>query len=521
MNSAWHHHRRDLLRLLAAAPAAAALPWSAASAQQAQPRQGGIATIATIGEPPTLDPMDSPADVVGIISQHIFETLYTWGEGWRIVPLLAASDPQISADGKTYTIALRTGVRFHDGQVMTSADVLASLQRWMRVALRGRQTAEKTESVTAPDANTIRFQLKEPYAPLMALLSLQTSAAIILPANKQPAPLTEFIGTGPYRFQERVPDRYIILKRHEQYTPRDNAASMYGGKRTPYLDELRFVPVPNAATRIEGALGGQYDYVDSLPVESIARLRGQPRAEPIVFPAFGWPIMGLNAKEGALASAAVRRAVLASLSMEDMLEAAFGSRDFYQLDGAFYPEGWPFHTDAGAEAYNHPDPARARTMARAAGYNGQRIRFLVSQQYEFHYKIALVATENMRAAGFTVDLQVLDWATLLQRRNESPLWEIFITHGPILPEPSLYGFFNPQSAGWWTGPERDRVLNAFNAESNPQRRAAMWADVQRLLYQEVPQIRVGNFNALAARSKRLANVTPAPWPFFWNTWLQA
>jgi peptide/nickel transport system substrate-binding protein len=160
-------------------------------------------------------------------------------------------------------------------------------------------------------------------------------------------------------------------------------------------------------------------------------------------------------------------------------------------------------------------------MARAAGYNGQRIRFLVSQQYEFHYKIALVATENMRAAGFTVDLQVLDWATLLQRRNESPLWEIFITHGPILPEPSLYGFFNPQSAGWWTGPERDRVLNAFNAESNPRARAAMWADVQRLLYQEVPQIRVGNFNALAARSKRLANVTPAPWPFFWNTWLQA
>ena len=90
MNSAWHHHRRDLLRLLATAPAAA-LPWSPASAQQAQPRQGGTATIATIGEPPTLDPMDSPADVVGIISQHIFETLYTWGEGWRIAPLLRRS----------------------------------------------------------------------------------------------------------------------------------------------------------------------------------------------------------------------------------------------------------------------------------------------------------------------------------------------------------------------------------------------------------------------------------------------
>jgi peptide/nickel transport system substrate-binding protein len=506
------------MRRIAAAILLAAVTFMPASAQQ--PRQGGAITIATIGEPPTLDPMESTADVVGLIAQHVFETLYTWGDGWRIVPLLAASDPQISDDGKTYTIPLRTGVRFHDGQVMTSADVLASLQRWMRVAVRGRQTAEITESVTAPDANTIRIVLKQPYAPLLALLSLQTSAAIILPANKQPTPLTEFVGTGPYQFRERQPDRYVLLTRFAGYSARDEQPNMYGGRRTPYIEELRFVPVPNAATRVEGALSGQYNYVDSLPVESAPRLRGQQRVTPIVFQNFGWPLIFFNTRDGVMANPAIRRAVQASLNVGDMLEAAFGGPDFYQLDGAYYPQGWQFNSAAGAEGFNRPDPARARAMAREAGYTGQTIRFMTTQQFDFHYKMSLVAAENMRAAGFTVDLQVLDWATQLQRRPEGQLWDMFFTHGPILPEPTLYSFFSSAAPGWWSTPARARVVGAFSSESNPQRRAALWGDVQRLLYEEAPVIKLGNFNALAARSSGLNGLTPAPWPFFWNVWLQ-
>src|SRR5262245_23597747 len=83
--------RRDFGLLAGAASSLAAM-----GPALAQAKRGGVANIATIGEPPTLDPMDSPADVVGMISQHMFETLYTWGDGWRIRPLLAASDPEIS-----------------------------------------------------------------------------------------------------------------------------------------------------------------------------------------------------------------------------------------------------------------------------------------------------------------------------------------------------------------------------------------------------------------------------------------
>src|SRR5690348_5459421 len=76
--------------------------------------KGGVINVATIGEPPTLDPMSSTADLVGIVTQHIFETLYTFDKSWNVTPLLAESLPEISADGKTYKIKLRTGIKFHD-----------------------------------------------------------------------------------------------------------------------------------------------------------------------------------------------------------------------------------------------------------------------------------------------------------------------------------------------------------------------------------------------------------------------
>lgn len=509
--------RRRTAQLLGAAAVASALPGAALAA----PKRGGAINVATVGEPPTLDPMESPADVVGMIAQHMFETLYTWGEGWRIVPLLAAADPEVSADGRTYTIPLRTGVKFHDGSTMTSADVLASLNRWLSVAVRGQQTKDNVESLTAPDASTIRLVLKQPSAPLLSFLALQTSAAIIIPAGNQARPMTRYIGTGPFRFVERQPDRYIQLRRFDEYTPREDAASWYGGRRIPYVDEIRFVPVPNAATRVEGSLGGQFDYADSLPVESLPRLKAGSSVDPMVLKSFGWPFFFLNHKQGILTNVGVRRAVQASLSFEDMLAAAFGTPDFFEVDGAWYPKGFAMHSDAGIAAYRPAgDTALARKLAAEAGYKGEKIRIMVSQQYDFHYKAAAVAAEYMKQAGLNAELAVVDWATLLQQRNDPALWEIFVTHGPMLPEPTLFSFATPAAPGWWSSPLRDKAIGAFNGEAVASKRAALWGDVQAAIYDEVPVIRLGNFNALAVRSKRLAGVTPAVWPFFWNAWVE-
>lgn len=506
-------------RTLGAAMLAAALGLSAMSAcaVAAEPVRGGTLSVATIGEPPTLDPMSSTGDIVGTITQHIFETLYTFDDKWNVTPLLAETMPVISADGLTYTIALRTGITFHDGEKMDSADVLASLKRWTTMGARGKQAGKVITAIEAPDDHTIKITLSQPYAPLLALLAMNNSAAIVLPKSKLADPLTEFVGTGPYMLKARVPDQYIQLVRFDNYRSRDGKPDGYGGARKQYLDEIRFVPVANANTRVEGAVAGQFDYVDSLPVESLAKVRAGA-SEPVMLKPFGWPRFVMNTKTGVMANLKLRQAVQMALNEEDMLFAAFGGKDFYTLNGALYPTSYPWATDAGVKAYNQADAAGAKKLIADSGVANPTIRILTSQQYDFHYKMALVAAEYLKQAGFKVDMQVVDWATLIQRRSNADLWDIFISHSPFLAEPGIMDFPSKDAPGWWDTPARNQALDAFNKESDPAKRVKLFAEVQKVVFAEVPFIKIGDFNALAAQSRKVQGLSPEPWPFFWNAW---
>ncbi|HTK03136.1 MAG TPA: ABC transporter substrate-binding protein [Bordetella sp.] len=507
--------RRDGLKtfLLAATLSVAAL----AGPAHAAPVKGGTISVATIGEPPTLDPMISTADLVGLISQHIYETLYTFDAKWNLTPLLAQALPTVSADGLTVTIPLRTDVTFHDGSKMTIDDVIASLQRWTTTASRGKQTAPLIKAIEAADDHTVRITLTQPYAPLTALLAMNNAAAVIMPKSKIAATITDYIGTGPYMVKARVPDQYLQLVRFPGYKSRGGQPDGYGGAREQYLDEIRFVPVPNANTRLESAVAGQYDYVDSIAVESAGKLKSS-KSQAVLLKPFGWPRLVMNTKQGIMANQKMRQAVQMALNEEDMLAAAFGSTDYYTVDGAMYPKGYPWYTDRGTKAYNKGDTEGAKKLIAEAGIPDRTIRILTSQQYEFHYKMALVAAEYLKQAGFKVDMQVVDWATLTQRRQDPALWDIFITHSPFLPEPALIDFPSKNSPGWWDTPRRNAALDAFNRATSQEERVKLWGDVQQVIFDEVPFIKVGDFNAVAAKSPALEGVTAAPWPYFWNAW---
>jgi peptide/nickel transport system substrate-binding protein len=486
----------------------------------AAPAKGGVINVATIGEPPTLDPVSSTADLVGIISQHMFETLYTFDKNWAVTPLLAAAMPEVSADGKTYTIALRKDVKFHDGSAMTAKDVVASLQRWGKIASRGKQVAQNIAAIEATGDAAVKITLKEPYAPLTAFLAFNNAAAIVVPAANNEDTLTKMVGTGPYMLKERKPDQYIQLVRFDGYASRAGEPDGYGGARKQYLDEIRFVPVPDANTRAEGAVAGQFAYVDSLPVESYDKIAAG-KAKPMIQKPFGWPVFVMNTKQGVLSSLDLRKAVQAALAPEDMLTAAFGTKEFFEVDGAFYPKSYVWNTQAGTEPYRpQGDTAAATALIKKAGYDGKPIRILTSRQYEFHYKMALVAQEYLKAAGFQVQMDVVEWATLVQRRADAALWDIYITHSPFLPEPALIGIMSDASPGWWVSDAKKAAVQAFNTETDPKKRVQLWAEVQKVVYAEVPAFKVGNFNALSAKLPNLEGVVAAPWPYFWNAWLE-
>lgn len=478
--------------------------------------------LAMVAEPPTLDIQSTPADLVCIIMQHVYEPLFTFDAKSALIPMLAESLPKISADGKVYSITLRKGVMLHSGRELNADDVVASLKRWMDVSPRGKSVAAQVGDLSAKGSHSVEITLKNAYAPLLSQLAMASGMAAIMAKESIAQPLRDYVGTGPYRFKERRPDQYVLLTRFDNYSARTEPANGYGGKRVAVMEELRFVPVPNANTRVEGALAGQFHYADLLPIEALARLeKAADKVIPIMTPSFGFPYLVFNTRDGSLTQAAMRRAVQTAIGHGEMLAAGFGDTRFFIAEGNHFPKGTPFYSDVGTAAYNERDARKAKAMAEKAGYKGESIRILTSRQYDFHYNMALIMAEQLKRAGFKAELNVVEWATLLQRRADPKLWDIYITHSGQFPEPMLSP---PQlgdgAPGWWTSPAKQQALAALNQEPNPAKRGALWAKVQQVVYDEVPYINVGKFASLSARSPALQAYTPHTYPFFWNTSLK-
>ena len=475
-----------------------------------------VITVAIAGEAQTFDPMLSTHDIVSQVTQHFVETLFTFDSSWDVVPLLAAEMPEISEDGRVYRITLREGVQFHDGSMMDSGDVVASLERWLESASRGRGVAGQVASVTATGPLEVTITLTEPYSPMLALLAFSNSAAVIYPSEIIADTIDVIIGTGPYMIKEHVPDQYVQLVRFDGYSSRTEPSDGHGGARLQIPDEIRFVPVPDPSTRLEGLLSGQFDFVPTLQTEALGRLQASTVAEPLLLTPFGWPVWVPNHIEGIMANRDIRLALQAALPIDDMLFAAFGDEDFYVVDAALFPEGWVWHNEAGSEYYNRNDPVEARALLEAAGYDGSPLRILTSRQFEFHYQKAEVARLALEAAGFTVQLDVVDWATHGQRRNDPSIWDVYITHSPFLPDPSLTALWLASAPGGWADPEKEEAFARFTAETDTAARQEIFAELQRINYEDVGFIKVGNFNALMGQRAGLQGVPANPWPFFWN-----
>jgi len=497
--------RRDLFGALLASAAALA------------PAHAETINVAIIGEADTFDPMMSTKDVVSIVTQHFVETLYTFDSGWNIAPLLATDLPVISGDGMTYTIGIREGVTFHDGSSMDANDVVASLNRWLEVATRGKGVADKVSSVEATGEYEVTITMNEPYSPLLSLLAFSNSAAAVYPEEIIDGELIgNVVGTGPYMIAEHMPDQYLQLVRFGGYSSRTEPSNGAAGARNQVPEEIRFVPVPDPNTRVESLLAGEVAFADGLPAESLARLDASEAADPILLKPFGWPIFAINHKAGLLTDKAMRRALQAALPIDDMLFAAFGDENFFIVDGPMYPEGWAWRTDAGTEMFNQNNSAKAGDLLQSAGYDGTPLRILTSRQYEFHFKMAEVAKAALEAAGFAVHMDVVDWATLGQRRNDPALWDIYITHSPFLPEPALTSLYAKTSRLGWSNPQKDAILTAFTTETDPGMRQDLFAQLQEQVFEDVGFIKIGGFNALTGASKGLEGITSTPWPFFWN-----
>jgi peptide/nickel transport system substrate-binding protein len=509
------------LRAVVAVAGVVALTGALIFSTSAAPRRGGTLRFAEVGEPLTLDTVATTADLTSIIALPIFEELFAFDTTWKIQPFLAESYTE-SKDGLTYTLKLRKNVPFHNGKEMTAEDVVASLERWGKVSPRGTSVYKNVESTTAPDKYTVVIKLKAAFAPLLSFIALPNGAAAIMPKEIADATgtgnLKQYIGTGPYKFVEWAPDRYVKLARFDNYAARPEPTNGYAGKREALADEVFYYPVSQVATRIAGVQSGDYDIADAINQDAYAQLQKDPRVAAGVVKPGNFLTFFFNKKQGMMTNEKLREAVEVALDMEPIMKATFGDPQLYSLGPSVYPRGTPYYTTAGEQWYNVHDPNKAKQLMKEAGYNSEPIRWLATQQYDYMFKSTTVAAAQLQHVGFKVDMQVLEWAGVLDHRSKPADYDMFTTGHGFVPDPALITVFNAAYPGWWDSAEKNKIFDEFNQTPDHSTRVRVWGRLQALWYKEAPLVRPGEFYTVVLASKAMAaaGFKPTYWLIPWN-----
>jgi peptide/nickel transport system substrate-binding protein len=519
--------RRTLLALAVVAALAVALD-SGPPARAQAPKKGGVLRVANLGEPPTLDAHWTTATLTEVLTNHLYEGLYTLDEAYRPIPMLAEGMPVVSKDGLTYTFKLRQGVKFHNGKEMTADDVVASLNRWGKQSAYGKALYAVTAEVRAVDRQTVELKLKQPSAAVVISLAAPNNFAAIYPKEiaekfKPEEKATEFVGTGPFKLAEWKPDQYIRMVRFDDYKSRNEKPNGYGGGKTVYVDELRWIPVPDVATRVAQMETGELDFADDLNLDAFDRLGKSAVARPIVAKPYYWLVAVLNKKEGLMTNQKLRQAWQAAIDIEPIMKAVAGGRsEFYRMDSSLaFVENAPWHTTLEGLPWNERNKEKAKRLLKEAGYRGEPIRFLSTQEYKWMYDFALLTKQQLEDVGFTIDLQVVDWATLVKRRNNPKEYEAFTTGTGNIFEPTAFTLFSCSWPGWTCDEEIQAVNQELGRETDPKKRFGLWEKQTRLFYEKVPSIRYGDLHGLRAASRKLQGFNEkTERPRFHNVWLE-
>lgn len=490
-------------RLVIGALAALAVLVSGCGGGSSGPADTSEFHIAWDAQPSTLDPLMTTATTTRDIMRNVYEPLITLDEHSELQPVLA-SGYTVSDDRRTVTFTLRENVHFHDGSVMDSADVVASLQRWIGQTTSGRQSFQGTE-VTATGPNTVVLTTPRAMFTTLELLADPNTISAIQPAEVvQNAPaegVTSFIGTGPYRLVDWVTDQHIQLQRFPEYvSPPGPASGMAGAKDATY-ENLYYDFVSDPSTRLAGLQTGEYDAANALPFDNYAQAEADPNIETVVGNA-GSNGLVFNKRAGVMTSPVMRQAVNAALDVEAIQVAAFSSPQFFDLNGSLaIDDQSPWYTDAGLQNYNVRDPDRARQLLAQAGYNGEPVRILTTREYADHYNCAVVVEAQLRAVGINAQLVVTDWASVLQNRTNDTAYEAFVTgfSPSVVPTRNLY--LTKSWPGWTDDPAINSAMDAITYAPDDASAKAAMANLQTAFYDYLPVVKFGgNSGVMGLRS---------------------
>lgn len=490
------------------------------------PTVGGQLKVAINTEPPTLDWTSTTATITSMVAWHMFEQLFAIAEDFTIKPMLAEGY-EVSTDGLTYTINLRRGVKFHNGKTMTADDVISSIERWGRISATGKATFKHIDSIKKVDDYTITIRLKNPYSSLIPSLADPAQALIIVPSEITAAsggePLRPdlLIGTGPFMFETWIPGQAITLKRFDDYSARNEDWGGLTGRKTAYVDEIQFIIVKDPQVRLSGLQTGQYDVAINLQPDMYAQVDSTPGVNPAIIKTFIWRGIVFNKKSGVFSDIRLRRAVNYAMDKSSLARNGIGNPMFWQLDpGIFFPQQRELYTKVGEEVYNAYDPEKAKQLLKRAGYSGAPVRILTTKDYWWNYSMSQELARQLSNVGFAVDVQVYDWATLLELRTDPEKWDIFLTGFPPTVDVSTVTWLHPSWPGWYESTRMQSLLKRWVTVNKEREKRVLLEDIQRTVYDELPVIKVANEFGFQAYRDHVRGFKEFVDARFWNVWLE-
>lgn len=481
--------------------------------------EGGEIHVAWNAQPTTLDPIATTGYTTRDIDNNVFEGLVALDADSTPQPMLAESW-NVSDDYKTFTFTMRQGVKFQNGDTMETSDVVDSINRWISDSSVGKRFQGST--VTATDDHTVQIVTPTTMANAIDLLARPTQPLVIMPsesiATKQGSTgVTDLIGTGPYKISEWKQDQYIKLEKFDDYSSLTTPSSGLAGAKTPHVDTIYFDIVTDASTRVSGVQTGQYDAAVEIPSDSVGQVESDPNIS-VVTASTIFDGLVFNKKEGVFQSQDLRKAVQTALDHEAILTASRGSSEFFTLNGALNTaEQTAWYTDAGTENYNKHDVEAAKQLVQDSGYNGEEITFLTTQDYPFMYSAAVVITQELQEIGLNVDMQVVDWATVLAAQSDPSKFDMFLTYFSS-GTPSTYAFLGDSWAGWTDSPEISAALDQLSTAGDDDAKKAAYAALQEAYFDYVPIVKLGDAASISLTRSSIGGYSTLVGPILYNVY---
>ncbi|MGY4801214.1 ABC transporter substrate-binding protein [Teichococcus aerofrigidensis] len=495
-----------------------------------------VLRYAASAEPRTLD---SIVNVLSITHQHsylVYDTLFALDETLTPRPQMVES-VEASEDGRRRTLTLRPGLLFHDGRPVTAADAVASIRRWARRDTSGRKLAEMGMALEVIDERRFAVTLDSDTPLLLEAFAKPTSTALFVMRAEEAesditTPVKRIIGSGPFRFDSAAhrPGDRLVYRRNPDYRPRPEPASGFAGGKVARVDRVDWLILPDSASAVAALQTGEIDIYETPPLDLLPVLE---RNREIVVAVHGrqgqYGFLRPNHRQPPFDRAEARRALAMLMRQPDFMAVTAGS------DGKYWRECYSFLSCGGlnenqkhAEWLRQGDAAAAARLFREAGYDGRPVVLIAPGDNEIIRGFGMLAAERMRAAGLTVDLQTMDFATMMSRRNRQdapaqggwnifPMWSYgFELDNPVANVALSTNCTDASYAGWACSKRIEALKDAWARESAPERRAALLDQIQQEASALVPIVPLGQFFAPIAYRRTVTGLLQTPVPVFWN-----